>query len=417
METSMNHTATEERLIKAMEAMQIVDAHEHLPPEHVRTSAKVDVFILFSHYTRRDLVTAGMGGGEYERMLDPEVPLDERWKSFRPHLENIRYGSYARPAFIAAKTFYGFDDITDENYRELSERMAAENTPGIYRRILRDACNIRVALTQAGRMDYDLDLLVPLMPLDTYAVVRSAKDVREKTDRLGVPASTLDDYMELARMGLERWKSEGAAGIKIVVPPRMSPDRKEAAEIFHRVMAGLDPGVNLNGPNALRDFLAHHLFDLAAELEMVVAVHSGMWGDFRTLDPKLMIEVFRQHTDTRFDLYHMGMPWVRETGVIGKNNPNVWLNLCWCHVISPRMTCAALDEWIDLVPMNKIIGFGGDYGRPVEKVYGHLMMAREDLAIVLGGRVDRGLISEEEAVALARKWLWDNPKELYGLDI
>ena len=413
----MNYTPTEERLIEAMAGMEIVDAHEHLPPEHVRTSAKIDALTLFAHYTRTDLVAAGMTPEEYERMLDPEAPLDERWALFRPHLENIRYGSYARPAFIAAKTFYGFDDITDGNYRDLSERISEANTPGIYRRVLRDTCNIRVALTQSGRTDYDLDLLIPLMPLDTYAVVGSARGVREKADRLDISVSTLDDYLELTRKGLVQWRSEGAVGIKTAARPSVSPDRKEAAEIFHRVMAGLEPGVNLNGPNPLRDLLAHHLFDLCAELDMVVAVHSGMWGDFRTLDPKLMIEIFPQHPDTRFDLYHMGMPWVRETGVIGKNNPNVWLNLCWCHIISPRMTCAALDEWIDLVPMNKIIGFGGDYGRPVEKVYGHLVMARENLATVLGGRVDRGLMAEEEAIVIARKWLWDNPKELYNLNI
>jgi hypothetical protein len=69
------------------------------------------------------------------------------------------------------------------------------------------------------------------------------------------------------------------------------------------------------------------------------------------------------------------------------------------------------------VPVNKIIGFGGDYNRPVEKVYGHLVMAREDIAIVLGRRVDRGLMSHDKAVAIAKKWFWDNPKHLYRLNI
>ena len=111
----------------------------------------------------------------------------------------------------------------------------------------------------------------------------------------------------------------------------------------------------------------------------------------------------------------MGMPWVRETGVMGKNFPNVWLNLCWCHIISPVMTRAALDEWIDLVPVNKIFAFGGDYGKPVEKVYGHLVMAREDIAMVLGRRVEQGLMTEDQAVAVAHRWFYDNPKEAYGL--
>ena len=45
----MNYTRTEGLLIEAMEGMEIVDAHEHLPPEHVRTSAGVNLLTLFHH--------------------------------------------------------------------------------------------------------------------------------------------------------------------------------------------------------------------------------------------------------------------------------------------------------------------------------------------------------------------------------
>ena len=121
--------------------------------------------------------------------------------------------------------------------------------------------------------------------------------------------------------------------------------------------------------------------------------------------------------NTRFDLYHAGIPWIREIGIIGKSYPNVWLNLCWVHIISQKLAVAALDEWLDLVPYNKIIGFGGDYGKPVEKVFGHLEMAREDIAEVLAGRVAAGYFGEDEALRIARAWLFDNPNELYSLKV
>jgi hypothetical protein len=80
------------------------------------------------------------------------------------------------------------------------------------------------------------------------------------------------------------------------------------------------------------------------------------------------------------------------------------------------MTRAALDEYLDLVPVNKITAFGGDYGKPVEKVYGHLVMARENIAAVLGRRVEAGLMTESQAISVARRWFYDNPAELYRLD-
>ncbi len=413
----MNYTKTEERLIEAMDNMMIVDAHEHLPPEHVRTSSKVDVLTLFSHYTRTDLITSGMSPDNYNMVIDSEKPLDERWNMFKPYFEHIRYASYTRPALIAVKVFYGFDDINDNNYREISERMQAENTPGIYHRIMRDKCKIRVALTQAGRTDYDDDLLIPLMPIDVYGSVRNADDVKKKASDLGMEVKTLDDYLVLVKKGIEKWKSEGAVGIKMISRPNIIPSRKTAEEIFNKIMNGENPGVILGETDHLTDYLWNYIMDVVAELDMVMAVHAGMWGDFRYLDSKHNIPIFPRHPNTRFDLYHLGMPYVRDTIVIGKNHPNVWLNLCWCHIISQQMTISGLDECIDLVPINKIIGFGGDYRVPVEKIYGHLLMAREDIAVVLGRRVDRGQMGIDEAIAIAKKWLWDNPKKLYKLNI
>jgi predicted TIM-barrel fold metal-dependent hydrolase len=130
-----------------------------------------------------------------------------------------------------------------------------------------------------------------------------------------------------------------------------------------------------------------------------------------------MIPILERHPKTRFDLYHLGYPWMRESLMLGKGFANVWLNFCWTHVISQRFAMDGLDEAIDLIPMNKIIAFGGDYHLPVEKVYGHLVMAREDIARVLARRIERKQMTEDQAIGLARKWLWDNPVELYRLKV
>ena len=78
------------------------------------------------------------------------------------------------------------------------------------------------------------------------------------------------------------------------------------------------------------------------------------------------------------------------------------------------MTQSALDEWLDLVPHSKLLAFGGDYSEVI-KVWGHLVMAREDWAVVLARRVRRGLLTEGEALEIARRAFYDNPKELYAL--
>jgi predicted TIM-barrel fold metal-dependent hydrolase len=414
----MKLSATEAALVKAFEGFEIIDAHEHLPPEKVYVQQKVDALTLFSHYTRYDLITAGMSTENYERVQNHDIPLKERWKIFCPYLKDIRYGSYARAAFIAAKEFYGCDDIDEGNYKALSEKMEANNKSGIYRHVLREKCNIRTALTQNdygldNRADYDHDLLMPLMLLDTRASVSSRKAIAEGAKGLDGAVKTLDDYLDIIRADLAKWKSDGVVGLKMVSQPYGEPNRELAVSLFASLLR--DDGTQLPEMNPLRSYITEKMMDMASELGLVVAVHTGVWGDFRTLDPRHMIQIIIRHPRTKFDIYHLGVPWVRDATIMGKNLPNVWLNLCWCHILSPRMACSAMDELIDLVPVNKIIAFGGDYHKPVEKVYGHLVMARENVAQVLGGRIKDGLLTEEEAVSIAERWFCDNPKELYGL--
>lgn len=333
---------------------------------------------------------------------------------------NTWHGSYARAAFIAANELYGFDDVNEGNYKALSEKMAERNKPGIYDHVLCKKCNIRTALTQNdygldNRTDYDHDLLMPLMLLDTYAAVNTKKAIELRATVFDADVRSLDDYLGAIRKVLARWKSEGVVGLKMVSQPYGEPDRGRAISLFDSLMSG--ERAQLPELSPLRSYVTDQMVGMASELGLVVAVHTGVWGDFRTLDPKHMIQTIIRHPGTKFDIYHMGVPFVRDTAIIGKNFPNVWLNLCWCHILSPKMACSAMDELIDLVPVNKIIAFGGDYHRPVEKVYGHLVMARENIARVLGGRVEDGLMTEEEATSIAEMWFYDNPKELYGLRI
>jgi predicted TIM-barrel fold metal-dependent hydrolase len=410
----MKLTKLEQDLVEAMASLEIIDCHEHLGPERSRIAAEVDVFTLFAHYTRGDLMVTGMSEADYNALFNRAIPLERRWDLFAPHWDNIRWGSYARAALLAAQKFYDVDDINETTYEALSDRMRKANTPGLYERVLKDACNIRTALTQCGSTDLGgTPLLTPVMPMiyetecwealahppfDSDAVVRS-----------------LDDYLDAMRRYVVRVKAEGAVGLKMMSNPYQAPSREEALSAFNGLQSGAV--ARLPVPNPLRDYVVDETIAFATQQDMVVCVHTGYWGDFRTLDPLHMIPILERHPKTRFDIYHLGYPWMREAIMLGKGFPNVWLNLCWTHIISQRFVMIGLNELIDTVPMNKMLAFGGDYGLPVEKVYGHLVMARENIAKVLGERITEGQMTESQALDLARKWFWGNPRELYCLQL
>ena len=215
-----------QELVNEFSRMPVIDAHEHLPPERDRVAQPVDVFTLFDHYTHLDQVTAGLSPKDQARLFDRDLPLDFRWSLFRPILANIRFGSYARPAFIAAKEFYGFDDINDKTYGPLSEAIRDANKPGLYQRVLVEKCNIKAALVQQARTDYDEEYLIPVMPLDHFVAVGTWTQIAARGCEIdGEAPDSLDEYVEMAHEGLRRWKNERVVGLKMTSRTYGAPDR------------------------------------------------------------------------------------------------------------------------------------------------------------------------------------------------
>ncbi len=354
-----------------------------------------------------------MTADQYQSLSNHDIPLDTRWRLFAPFWERIRWTSYSRAALLSVARFYGVEDINERTYVALSEAIRANNTPGLYQRVLGDACNIGLALTQCGSTDLGSPLLLPLMPLayrmETWGDLAHPPFEPEATVR------TLDDYLDAVRRYVMRVQAEGAVGLKMISNPFGPPDRAQALSLFESLRTG--SADRLPELNALRDYVIDETVAFAARQDLVIAVHTGYWGDFRKLDPLHMIPTLQRHPQARFDIYHLGYPWMRETLMLAKGFPNVWLNLAWTHIISQRFATTGLDEAIDTVPANKVLAFGGDYRIPVEKTYGHLVMAREDIAEALARRIQDGWMTESQALDLAHRWFWENPVELYRLRV
>lgn len=413
----MNLEATEQDVFEALRDIEVIDAHEHLVPEAERIARKVDFFILFSHYTKADLISAGMEPKVYERLVNDEsMSAEEKWQSFSPFYPMVRHGSYARPAQIWLNHVLGCDELTEVNCREVSERIQDTNRPGLYQRVLRDMCNIQSALVDNAEFheQYDMDILKPLWRITNCAsegaIRQHLNGPRGEADR------TLDGYLDWVQREGERLRDAGAFGLKMVCFPYERPDMKEAETVFMKLANGeARHGLTRAERMTLQAVVCDRAFQFARQHNLTVACHSGVWGDFRESQPCHLIPMAMAHPDVSFDLFHLGMPFVREAVMIGKMFPNVSLNLCWDSVVSPELTVRMLDECIDMVPLNNVIVFGADYRIAVEKVYGHLVMAKEIVARVLAKRIRAGQMDLEEAVRIAKLWFHDNAVRIYSL--
>ena len=170
----------------------------------------------------------------------------------------------------------------------------------------------------------------------------------------------------------------------------------------------------------LQDYLVHRLIEIAGDLDLTVVFHTGLQGNGdNNLDncrPERLWNLISRYRHVRFNLLHSGIPWMEEAGMMAKYFGNVTLDMGWAHAISPELCVRALKAWIDMVPRHKILGFGGDY-MVVEKVYGHLEMARDNIARALADKVADGSLGEERAIVWARALLHDNVILAYDLKI
>jgi predicted TIM-barrel fold metal-dependent hydrolase len=404
--------------------LTIVDAHEHLPPESEYLSFDYSGLNLFAGgFVWHDLESAGLSPQFKATMRDGGYrPVEEWWPQIKPYWRYVRNSSFARALRITVHDLFGIPDINDDTVHELAEKVFADNRPGLYRRILRERCKIRYALTNIeSAIPASEPILrgVPVLDKHVGTDVTLFGARGAGPDRLvslarltGQPIRTLEDAAGATQALLRADLAKGAVAFKLFIAPYKAPDQAAAEQELREALRPSDrPGFF----PALRDYLLDQALDVAAEAGVPVTVHAGYFGDFRELDPKHIFSFALRRRDIHFDLLHLGMPMVRDAALLGKTLPNVSLNLAWCPVVSQLQTARLLAEIIDLVPVNKLIAFGADYRVAVQKVWGHLVMAREVVASVLADRIAAGDFDREYAIYLAKLWFYDNPMRIYQL--
>ena len=401
-------------LFDAMCAMPTVDAHEHLHPEPMRVARKVDIFLLFHQYLRVDLTLAGMPAADVELLDDQEAPLENKWEALAPYLDLVRTGAIAQPAFAALRHFFGEDDLTAENYERLSERMRAHNTPGLYERCLRQAANIVLVLNQ-NRTMWQTDIFRPILHGPRFIGTGTRQSIIEGCAEDDCePPGTLAAYLEQMEERVRRHKADGMIGVKGHAQPYVAGDAEAAGPAYERLMSG-DPRPDDGA--VVEAYLKDELYELAGRLDLVAVQHTGVWAgmgsSITTIRPTNVFDVARAHPNTRFDLFHAATPWPVDAGFVCRSLPNIYLNACWSHLLGPQLTKQAYDYWLDMLPINRVMAWGGDYWWAVENVYGVVMKTREILAEVLAARIARGDFDEQRALEIARRWMHDNAREVY----
>jgi hypothetical protein len=409
-------------LLEHIHQLDVADTHEHLIPEAQRTGSPADFFtVTMSHYASSDVLSAGMPQASMEKLRDADFPLNEKIALFMPYWEKTKNTTYCRALKIAAQDLYGIDDISKETLPELSKRLTERNKPGLYKEILREKCRITYCLWDQFYTDDPQkdDFFRLSLRLDNIIMVNSAEDIRSLERQYNTSIQTPEALEEIMEVAITKHKPKGLTAIKsalayqrtLAYDPVSKPEAMLAMEkILRNRFTERDAKV-------LQDYSMFSLAQKCCWHQLPLQMHTGLLegnGNFiRNANPALLTDLIINNPGTTFDIFHGGYPYGGEIAAMAKMFPNVYLDMCWTHIISQTYSVRYLMEWLDTVPASKLLGFGGDYCF-AEGTYGHLRIAQENIAKALSVKVEDGVYGIGDAKKIAAMMLSENADALFN---
>ena len=414
----------EQRIKNCIDTMTIVDTHEHLvSQEGMRKSGMCDFMLLLHQYSDDDIKSSGMSKPTFETLLRDSLKVLQKWKILKPYWENSFNTSYNRAALLAADRLFGIKNIDGTTVTELSSRIKQAYQTDWYKTVLKDKCRIEFLINDDTNRSFGDKSMLRYTQRFNYFQIDSESKIAQLAKQYSAPILTLNDLVNSLDSEFDQRMKDGFTSVKTSVAYFRSlyfedVSKEKAEEVFNLILKNTGQNLPFETIKPLSDYMMHRMLDLARKYGKPVQIHTGLQaGDgniIQNSNPALLANLFLKYRDVRFILFHGGYPYGGELASLAKNFRNVYIDLCWVYIISPSYSERYLHEWLETIPANKIMAFGGDFEN-VENIYGHLLFARQVISNVLIAKVRDGYFSESEALRVAKMILHDNAVNLFEL--
>jgi hypothetical protein len=417
----------------AIDDIAVINTHEHQRAPHELPDEQFGFYhLLESSYLNADLRSAGSSGFSIEKL--DSLSGDELWGNYGPGLDYSRSTSYYGHFVKGFKKLYGFDApyFTKENVTALSSQI--EENYQDYATWFDEAFNaasFELMFNDQYWNPFNCDLntkyfalVFHINPLVMEVSNKPSpgmekRNIYKQAEDEGYEINNLDDYLAYCDHLFTKNVENNAVGVK----NSMAYSRtlyyedipyEEANELFDKQSSTL----TREDAKKLQDFMFHWVIQKSAQHELPVQIHTGyLAGNGNVLDngkPVKLNNLFLKYPKAKFVLFHGGFPWTGEYAALGKMFPNVYLDIVWLPQISREEAVSALDVMLDCMPYNKFF-WGGDCAY-IEESTGSLEFGKDVLAEVLANRINRGLLTEDVALDIARSMFRENAIETFQLN-
>lgn len=415
-----------------LQDIEIIESHDHFASFHACQDPLdfiMDNFYLGDFYSAGGEQVTGIGDYSFFTPVPYDLPEKARYAEFQKIYLKSDKTAYARAMQEGLRICWNVEDIaTWEGFQAFSEKFKSRNSDD-YDRIM-DMCHVKAQIVDRGDLDEYMEGKLPYSPLCRFTLhisgwrnIHTKEHVMRMQQYLGRTITCLDDYIEAFDLYLEKCLKFGVECLKDLNAYRRTldisnPSRAEAEKIFNDIIGHQRIVYGDDYVKPLEDWLFHYMMKKAAAYHLPVQLHTGhmasIRNDIRKANAINLIPVLELHTDVNFDLLHGNWPYMDEFLFLGKNYPNVYLDLCWAHAIDPLYCIELLKRAVMVVPHSKIFAFGGDTNAP-EWMAGYLSLAKDIVASALAELIDCTWLTEQEARQIALDWFFNNPNQFFRL--
>jgi hypothetical protein len=433
-------------LEQALESFAWMDPHTHLDAAHLSARGLDD--ILLYHMAVSDLYSSGCPSGA--RVDEDRIEEDARRRVLEalPHLAKVRNTSISWCIRKILADLYGWTEpITESNWTRLDRLIAERCADAAWTREMFRRNGIARTGTELWRgrggvadefFQYSLEWAFfaraqwgqPDIPL--YELERAWNDdepsppipvtfERAKAAPLRRTIRSVDEVNAAVLHYCDRIPYDrllATAQHLCTDIDYSTPDAAAMARALGRRRQAGDAERDVYASYILNGFLAElerrrapvvFQFSLAAE---ALPFESGCRINQRTIGQ--LGEIVARYPGVKFQCFLASRHANQSLCTLARELPNLSLAGYWWHNFFPGAIRQIVEERLDMLPLNRQIGFLSD-AYCIEWVYAKKALIRRAMAAVLAQKVECGQYTFEDAVSIARAILFDSSVELLGM--
>jgi len=419
------------KILNTLKELPILDVHSHINADCPQASHIGD--ILFYHFIRRELYSAGLKDDNY---LVSDAPIESKMEVFFQYL----------PLVENTATFWCLKKILSDIYQVPGGEITQQNWRSIQCSIERNKkdpswplqvfhrsriersliCNNSWNNTSLARYPFLTPLYEDLHRLSFDSTRETSLD-----DLIIAQYGFVPDNINVLEEYMYKFISDKVKGNIPYFTAYISSDFRlkkdfsnKANDIYHKKHTGVK--LTIEERNMLVSKLLYSYLTVLQDLEIPSqCVMGAYWArpgmrygeSFVSTNHDIVMDlvtICKDFDRLHFSLMYASLSLSQEVTILSRMLPNVSILGFWWHTLFPAFIEDIMCERLEALPVNKWIAIATD-SYCVEWAYAKVNLVLHSLAKVLSRKIEEGYCSERKALWIAHKLLYQNSKDIYGL--